>query len=162
MKPIKNTANCCLYNPKIGAVLLGRKLQCMGGFSCAVNGRGKDLYYFPGGKLEHGESFAECAIRETMEETGLTPVAPILIGKIQFEFPDLIMNTCVFWSDKFTGKLIEKSDELENVWVKTDAIPYDNMWPSERYWVPKLLAKTPFSIRVINDGDNPKYKDIEL
>src|SRR5690606_16071274 len=32
---------------------------------------GADQYAFPGGHLEHGESFAECAIRETMEEAGI-------------------------------------------------------------------------------------------
>lgn len=32
---------------------------------------GKDTWCFPGGHLEYGESFEECAIRETMEEAGI-------------------------------------------------------------------------------------------
>jgi 8-oxo-dGTP diphosphatase len=35
-------------------------------------------HQFPGGHLEYGESFADCAIREVLEETGLE------IGDVKF------------------------------------------------------------------------------
>ena len=37
-----------------------------------VGKHGKDTWSVPGGYLEYGETFKECAIREVMEETGVT------------------------------------------------------------------------------------------
>lgn len=43
------------------------------------NAHGAGEYAFPGGHLENGESFTECAIRETREEAGIE------ISNIQFQ-----------------------------------------------------------------------------
>ena len=53
---------------KEGKLLLGRR----------KGSHGEGEYAYPGGKLDHGESFEECAKRETSEETG------IKIGNIRF------------------------------------------------------------------------------
>ena len=45
-----------------GKLLLGKR----------KNTHGENMWAFPGGHLEFGESPTECAIRETLEETGLT------------------------------------------------------------------------------------------
>lgn len=55
---------------KDGKVLMARR----------KNAHGAGEYAFPGGHLEFGESFEDCAIRETAEETG------IKIKDIRFEF----------------------------------------------------------------------------
>ena len=50
--------------------------------------RGKDLdrqpgeICFPGGEVEEGESYAECALRETFEEIGIEPDRIELIGEL--------------------------------------------------------------------------------
>jgi 8-oxo-dGTP diphosphatase len=53
---------------KAGKVLLGKR----------KGSHGAGEYAWPGGHLEHGELFAECAVREVMEETGMQ------IGDIRF------------------------------------------------------------------------------
>ena len=49
----------CVVND--GKVLFGKRL----------NAHGDSTWSFPGGHLEFGESFEECAMREVLEETGL-------------------------------------------------------------------------------------------
>lgn len=46
---------------KEGKVLLGKR----------INAHGAGTWAFPGGHLEHGETIADCALRELSEETGL-------------------------------------------------------------------------------------------
>jgi 8-oxo-dGTP diphosphatase len=53
---------------KDGKVLLGKR----------KGSHGAGEYAYPGGHLEHGERFADCAAREVFEETGLQ------IGPIRF------------------------------------------------------------------------------
>ncbi len=55
---------------KDGKVLLGKR----------KNAHGEGEYAFPGGKLEHMESFEDCARRETEEECGIE------IENIRFQF----------------------------------------------------------------------------
>ncbi|MFH4963681.1 NUDIX hydrolase [Gaetbulibacter sp. M235] len=66
-----------IYRPKVGVgviviknnkILLGKRL----------NSHGEGSWSFPGGHLEYKETWEECAIRETMEETG------ICVNKVRF------------------------------------------------------------------------------
>jgi 8-oxo-dGTP diphosphatase len=57
-----------VVHPKDGKILLGKR----------KGSHGDGEYAAPGGHLEHGESFAGCATREVMEETG------VQIGALRF------------------------------------------------------------------------------
>ena len=162
----KNVTIVCIFDgPR---VLMIRKLRGMRGFSDTIDGHGKDLFNFPGGKCEVNaatgavESFAECAVREPREETGITPIDPTLVGQLQFVWPDYVLVCQVFRADKFTGELIARSEESENKWVPADAIPYDNMWPSDKIWVPHVIARQPFHLAVTGPQDNPEIKPLPL
>lgn len=55
-------------------------IECSGEILIAQRKHGKDMEYkweFPGGKLEHGETYEQCLARELMEEMRL----PITVGK---------------------------------------------------------------------------------
>lgn len=62
---------------KDGKVLLGKRL----------NAHGDGSWSFPGGHLEFGETWEECAKRETMEETGLKIHKPVFITCTNDVFP---------------------------------------------------------------------------
>ena len=163
----KHTTIVCIFD---GAkVLMMKKAAGMKNFSASVDGHGADLYNFPGGKckinLETGavQNFMECAIEESREETGITPVNPKFLGQLQFVWPDIVLVNQVFIADEHTGILKPKTQESkENLWMPTDGMPYDNMWPSDRIWFQNVLARRPFHIKVSGPADNPVCESLPL
>lgn len=53
-----------------GRVLIGKR----------IGAHGKNTWAFPGGRLEFGESWEACALRELEEETGLVVNTPQFVG----------------------------------------------------------------------------------
>ena len=62
---------------KDGKVLMGQRR----------NAHGDGSWSFPGGHLEFGETFEQCAIREVEEETGLTISSPTFVTITNDVFP---------------------------------------------------------------------------
>ena len=110
-------------------VLLIRKKRGLG--AGKINARG--------GRLEIGETPNECAIRETQEEVGLTPIGVQECGQLHFQFADGYSLHCtVFTASDFSGELIE-TDEALPLWTAIDAIPYEEMWADDIHWLPGVL-----------------------
>ena len=124
-------ATICLIR-KDGRLLLQRKAP--GRF-----GGGK--WDAPGGKLRPDESPEQCVAREIEEETGLRMTAPSLRGGFQVYFgdsaePDWIVH--VYVGTDYSGHL-RGGPEGQLEWFEEDHLPYDQMWPSDRCWLPDLL-----------------------
>ena len=72
---------------------------------------------FPGGHVEHGESFTESVIREVREETGLTVEDPALCGIKQFQTKSDARYVVFFYkATRYSGEL-RASDEGAVYWV---------------------------------------------
>ena len=125
-------ATVCLLR-KDGSLLLQKK---------ASERFGGGKWDGPGGKLRPGESPAEGVVREVEEETGLTIIAPTFHGSFDVYFgpgdqPDWIVH--VFSASRFVGRP-RSSDEGLLRWFPEDQLPYEEMWPSDRHWLPAVLA----------------------
>ena len=72
---------------------------------------------FPGGHVEHGESFCGSVIREVREETGLVIANPVLCGVKQFQTRDDARYVVLFYkANRFSGTLTS-SDEGPVFWI---------------------------------------------
>jgi 8-oxo-dGTP diphosphatase len=115
-------------------VLLIRKKRGLG--AGKING--------PGGKIDPGESPAECAIRETREELLVEAHHPEHAGLLHFQFSDGLALECdVFRADQFSGSPTE-TDEAIPLWTPTAHIPFHEMWADDIHWFHHLTSRTPF------------------
>ncbi|MFA5020106.1 MAG: 8-oxo-dGTP diphosphatase [Candidatus Pacearchaeota archaeon] len=106
---------------------------------------GSGKYNGFGGKIKDGENLEECAFRETLEESGIRIQNPELIGRILFHFIDGEPDHLVyFFRAKTFGGELRESDEMISEWFHRDKIPYENMWPDDKYWLPLLLEGKKF------------------
>ena len=72
---------------------------------------------FPGGHVEHGESFRDSVIREVKEETGLDIQNPILCGIKQFQTETDARYVVLFYkTNQFSGELTA-SEEGKVFWI---------------------------------------------
>jgi 8-oxo-dGTP diphosphatase len=140
-KPTEH-ANLC-FVIRDGQILLIRKKRGLG--AGKING--------PGGRLEPGETALAAAIREVQEEIGVTPTGLEFVGELHFQFLDgYKLHVAVFAANGLTGELCE-TVEATPIWVSLDAIPYDEMWQDDPYWLPLVVARTKFTAHFVFDGD---------
>ena len=123
--------------PHIGnQVLLGHKKTKIG----------KGYWNGFGGRVELGESVEEAAARELREECGLVAEELFYGGLLVAHFRDSgnHFELHIFQVTGITGKVVE-SREMRPQWFPVNEIPYEQMWASNKLWLPLLLAGKHFS-----------------
>ena len=126
-----------IYIEKDGAYLMLHRVK-------KENDCNRDKWIGIGGKFEDGESPEECALRETLEETGLTLNRYRYCGIVTFvsdEWESEQMH--LFHADGFTGTLKE-CDEGTLEWVLKSRISELPQWEGDRIFLDLLEKRAPF------------------
>jgi 8-oxo-dGTP diphosphatase/2-hydroxy-dATP diphosphatase len=125
----KRILTLCIIH-KDSKILLGMKKR----------GFGAGFWNGFGGKVKEGESIEEAAKRETKEEIGVVPLDLKKMGILRFQFKGEaeILEVHVFRCSDFEGE-IKETEEMKPRWFKIEEIPFDQMWPDDKYWLPLLL-----------------------
>ena len=107
-----------------------------------------------GGKLEDGESPDECAVREVMEETGLTFDFPRMRGVITFVSAGWDDEIMFLYTGSASGNVRETCDEGVLQWVPVEQVPQLNLWQGDRVFLRLLLNSNDFfSLKLSYQGD---------
>lgn len=129
MKTINTTL---LLIIKEGKILLAQKKR----------GFGEGKFNGVGGKAEEGETIEQTMLRETKEEIGVVPKDYQKMGTIIFdEFMKgerAFVNMSIFVAKDFYGELVE-SDEMKPQWFDLNKVPFDRMFPDDKFWLPLIL-----------------------
>ena len=104
-------------------------------------GLGQGKVNGPGGKVEPGETWLECARREVSEELEIKVEALKWVAELRFimsDYPDILCH--VFKTEHFEGEPVE-TREARPFWCPISSIPYQRMWTDDRYWLPQALSE---------------------
>ena len=104
-------------------------------------GFGKGRWVGVGGKLELGESPLQAVTREAKEEFGVVLNETRQAGIINFIYsqdPFWNHQACIYISKNWSGTP-QSSPEIDPRWFPYSNIPYDEMWPDNKLWLPFIL-----------------------
>ncbi len=89
----------------------------------------------------------------------MTPRDPEKVGEFEFVFgdePEMFVH--VFRAEEFSGTP-EESPEADPEWFDYDAVPYDEMWEDDRYWMPHLFDGETFAGEFVFDADGDELRE---
>jgi len=86
------------------------------------------------------ESLEDAARREVQEEASIEVLDLEKAGTLEFWFGDSpdVLEVHVFRTKQFKGTP-QESEEMRPQWFLEDEIPYDEMRPGDRHWIPTFL-----------------------
>ena len=143
MKTVNTTLLLVIKNEKI---LLAQKKR----------GFGEGKFNGVGGKAEVGETIEQTMLRETQEEIGIVPKnfkkQAVIVFDEFMKGERAFVNMSIFVANDFDGKLIE-SDEMVPQWFDLNKVPYDKMFPDDKFWLPLILEGKEFDGKFKFDKD---------
>ena len=97
-----------------------------------------------GGKLDAGETTIEAAKRECQEEINVAPITIKHMADLHFfqqpeTHPTMNTDCSVYICTEWKGEPSE-TEEMSPQWFDIDSIPYDDMWPDDKFWLPQVLG----------------------
>ena len=102
-------------------------------------GFGYGLWNGTGGKVMENETVEEAAKREAKEEFRVDLTELDSMGEILFVFKDGLEHQChLFVCRNWKGEPSE-SEEMVPKWFKTNDLPLDKMWDTDKDWLPTVL-----------------------
>lgn len=107
-----------------GKVLMGKRKSKLG----------EGEWSFPGGHLESGESFAECAVRETQEEAGIeiTNIRFQMLGNLPIELPAHYVQISFVAEWKSGEPRVCEPEKCEKwEWCSLDNLPAPLFYPTK-------------------------------
>ena len=90
----------------------------------------KDLWEFPGGKMEPGESPEEALKREIWEELETRIVIERFVRTIEWDYPQFHLTMHCFWCRVESGALTLKEHEAAR-WLSTNQLDSVNWLPAD-------------------------------
>ena len=129
-------------------------------------GFGEGRYNGVGGKVEAGETLVQAITRECQEEIGVTPTrfhkAAVIIFDEQHRGMRETIQVNAFVGDQWKGEPVE-TEEMKPCWFPQDALPYDEMWADDPYWLPLIfqgkLVRASFTL---DDNDQVTKKSVKI
>lgn len=126
-------------------------------------GFGAGRYNGAGGKVEEDESIEDAVVRELKEEFDVLVKELDKRAEVSFTFPhmpsfDQIVH--VYYATEWEGEPTE-TEEMNPKWFKVEDIPYNEMWPDDIFWLPKVLEGGFVNGRfILGEGDVVKEHEV--
>lgn len=113
-----------------------------------------------GGKIDSqkgDKNIIDAAIRETEEEIGVKIKELEKVAFLRFEFENISkknwdQDVHVFLVRSWDGEPVE-SEEMTPKWFKVNEIPFSEMWPDDKIWLPKILEGNKVKAKFIFEDD---------
>ena len=124
-------------------ILLGRKKR----------GLGQGYWNGFGGKVKPGEEIGDAARREFTEESGLKALDLTCLGELEFILAGEALRVLLYKAESYDGEITE-TEEMEPRWFSVAGVPFHQMWPDDRIWMPYFLKNDRIKARFVIDENH--------
>lgn len=118
----------------------------------------------PGGKQDPGETLPECLLRETREELRLEldPHSLEYVARIDFYHGDHAAFRVHVYRAQILSGVIKETADMIPAWYSLSDLPFDRMYESDRYWLPKAARGEKFFANVYYRSQAKEFDRIEF